>query len=127
MGDGRKGNSSDDTRIKQVYIEEDSDDDSGETLREIEPCSPVGEMVIDETLCYVTNYMNSHNTDSIVAMIVTYRDEEELNRANKAVFNIADAKHKECLKDIRETRRDTADRTRRDQTAYDIVHILRSL
>ena len=86
-----------------------------------------GGFVVNEVLCYINFYLHRFPTDSLKTVIAECCTEEDIVNAKRILVDFADTTHKESLKDIKDTRRDTTQRLAKFANIQDILDILRSL
>ena len=89
--------------------------------------SDTQDFVVNEILSYVQFYANRYPVDSLKTIIAECCSHDDILSAKRVLVDIADRKYQECLKDIKDNRRDTYQRLAVFANTQDIVSILKDL
>ena len=83
--------------------------------------------IVNEVLTYIAFYLHRYPADSIKTIVAECCSSDDVLQAKKVLVDIAEKRHKDCLKDIKGSRRDTSQRLATYANANDIINILKAL
>ena len=83
--------------------------------------------IVNEVLTYIAFYLHRYPADSIKTIVAECCSSDDILRAKKAVVDIAEKRHRDCLRDIKDNRRDTSQRLATYANTNDIITILKAL
>jgi hypothetical protein len=82
--------------------------------------------VESEILCYLYFYLNRYPNDNLKTVIAECCSHEDIVCAKKIAIEVAEDRYRDCLKDIKDNRRDTTQRLAKFANVQDILTILRA-